>query len=59
MSVIVHHVIWLVIDLESVCNGGGYAAELIGLNQGLTEEQEEGVGTMNTVRCNHCLRYMR
>jgi hypothetical protein len=31
---------------------------LIGLNQGLTEAQEEGVGTMNTVRYNHRSRYM-
>jgi hypothetical protein len=30
----------------------------IGLNQGLTKGKEEGVGTMNTVRCNHCSRYM-
>jgi hypothetical protein len=30
----------------------------IGLDQGLTKAGEEVVGTMNTVRCNHCSRYM-
>jgi hypothetical protein len=30
----------------------------IGLNQGLTKAGEEVVGTMNTVHCNHCSRYM-
>ena len=30
----------------------------IGLDQGLTKAREEVVGTMNTVRCNHWLRYM-
>jgi hypothetical protein len=30
----------------------------IGLNQGLTKAGEEVVSTMNTVRCNHCSRYI-
>jgi hypothetical protein len=30
----------------------------IRLNQELTKVGEEVVGTMNTVRCNHCSRYM-
>jgi hypothetical protein len=43
---------------RSTCNGGGMPKVFIGLNQGLTKAGEEGVGTMNTVRCNHCSRYM-
>jgi hypothetical protein len=38
--------------------GGGMPKVFIGLNQGLTKAGEEGVGIMNTVRCNHCSRYM-
>jgi hypothetical protein len=41
-----------------LCNGGGMPKVFIGLNQGLTKAGEEVVGTMNTVRCNHCSRYM-
>jgi hypothetical protein len=40
-------------NLAGVCNGVGMPKGLIRLNQGLTEAREEGVGTVNTVRCNH------
>jgi hypothetical protein len=30
----------------------------IGLNQGLTKAGEEGFSIINTVRYNHCSRYM-
>jgi hypothetical protein len=43
---------------RDICNGGGMPKVFIGLNQGLTKAREEVVGTMNTVRCNHCSRYM-